>query len=320
MYNGNHTSRRHVLKSAAAIGSVSVVAGCLGSSDKEFVTIGTGGTGGVYYPLGGGIADVLNQELDNIEATAEATGASAENSRLVGNEEATMALALGNTVRLAANGEGDFDESLPLRAAFGAYTNHTQVVVPTDSDVETLADLEDMNVSVGAPGSGTEVIAGELLEWYGLTYDDINEERLSFSETSSALQDGNVDAGFWSVAYPASSIEELASQRDVRLLDFPEDDLEAINEEMPYYSASEIPAGTYPGQDEAVTNPGVTNTMIVHEDMDADFLYDIVEAIFTNLDDLEEIHHVAGQFEEAARDGPIELHPGAADYLDEAGL
>ncbi len=315
MYNDNRVSRRRILKSAAAIGAATGIAGCLGD-EQEFLTIGTGGTGGAYYPLGGGIADILNQEL-GIDATAESTGASAENARLVGDNEMEMALALGNTVQLAANGEGDFDEEVPLKSAFGAYINHTQVIVPEDSDVETLDDLEGQDVSVGAPGSGTEVIAEELLDWYGLSFDDINAERLSFSETSGALQDDNIDAGFWSVAYPASSIEELASQRDVRLLDFPEDDLEEITEEFPYYSVAEIPAGTYPDQDEDLANPGVTNTVIVHEDMDDELLYDVVEAIFTNLDDLEEIHHAAEQFEETVHDGPIELHPGAADYFDD---
>lgn len=314
MYNGNHAMRRHVLKSAATIGALTGIAGCTGSS-QEFLTIGTGGTGGVYYPLGGGIADILNQELD-INATAESTGASAENSRLVGNKKMKMALALGNTVQLAANGEGQFDNALPLKSAFGAYINHTQVVVPENSDIETLSDLEGLNVSVGAPGSGTEMIAKELLDWYGLSYDDINVDRLSFSETSGALQDNNIDAGFWSVAYPASSIEELASQRDVRLLDFPEEDLEEITGELPYYSVAKIPAGTYPGQDEEISNPGVTNTMIVHEDMDEKLLSDVVEAIFTNLDELEEVHQVAKQFKETVYDGPVELHPGAKDYFD----
>ncbi|MDQ2052810.1 TAXI family TRAP transporter solute-binding subunit [Natronolimnohabitans sp. A-GB9] len=315
MYNGNHVSRRRVLKSTAGVGAAVGIAGCLGGGE-QFLTIGTGGTGGVYYPLGGGIADILNQELD-VDATAESTGASAENSRLVGNEEMEMALALGNTVQLAVDGEDDFDDEIPLKAAFGAYVNHTQVVVPEDSDVETLDDLEGLDVSVGAPGSGTEVIAEELLEWYGLSFDDINDERLSFSETSSALQDDNIDAGFWSVAYPASSIEELASQRDVRMLDFPESDLEAITDDHPYYAAAEIPAGTYPDQEEAIANPGVTNTMIVHEEMDDELLYDVVEAIFTNLDELEDIHQVAEQFEESVYNAPIDLHPGAEDYFDD---
>ena len=317
--NSSHIDRRSFIKAAGVAGAVGL-AGCSDDDGEEFVTIGTGGTGGVYYPLGGGMADILNNSDLGVDATAESTGASVENCRLVGDGEMTMALALGNSVLLAVNGEGDFDEPVNLSAAFGAYQNATQVVVPEDSDVETLADLEGLDVSVGAPGSGTEVIAEELLEWYGITYDDINEERLSFAETADALMDGNIDAGFWSVAFPASSIEELASQRDVRLLDFPEDDLNAIDDEFEYYAPGVIPAGTYPGQDEDVHQPGVTNTMIVRSDMDEDFIHDITEAIYENLDTLANVHPAAEQFEETARAAPIDLHPGTERYFDEAGL
>ncbi|XVH31263.1 TAXI family TRAP transporter solute-binding subunit [Haloferacaceae archaeon DSL9] len=321
--------RRSLLKTAAAGATLSMtgLAGCtemsLGGSgdgiDEDFVSIATGGTGGVYYPLGGGIANILENELD-VDANAETTGASVENCRYVGNMDNTMALALGNSVLLAVQGEGDFDEELPLMAAFGAYQNHTQIVVPADSEVETLGDVEGLRVSVGAPGSGTEVIAQELLAWYDLTYDDIDEQQLNFSETADALQDGNIDVGIWSVASPASSIEQLASQQDVRLLSFPEDDLQAIDDEFPYYEASAVEAGTYPGQDEDVAVPGVTNTMIVHEEIGEDFLYDIVEAIYTNLDQLRETHPVADQFEQTARASPIDMHPGAERYFDDAGL
>lgn len=317
--NDDRFDRRTFLK-AAGVAGVAGLAGCTGDDQQEFITIGTGGTGGVYYPLGGGMADIMNENMDGVDATAESTGASVENCRLVGDDEMTMALALGNSVLLAVNGEGDFDEPIDLQAAFGAYQNATQVVVPEDSDVETLADLEGLDVSVGAPGSGTEVIAEELLEWYGLSYDDINEERLSFAETSDALLDGNIDAGFWSVAFPASSIEELASQRDVRLLDFPQEDLEAIDEEFPYYAPGVIPADTYPGQDEEVNQPGVTNTMIVRADADEDFIHDVTEVIYENLDTLANVHPAAEQFEETARAAPVDLHPGAERYFDEAGL
>lgn len=321
-------ARRRFLQ-ATGSGAIVGTAGCLdnlgdvggGGGGEGYVTIGTGGTGGVYYVLGGGIADLLNEdeELD-VDASAEATGASVENAQLLGEGDMDMALILGNSALLAVEGEGDFDEPVPIQAAFGAYQNHTQVLVPEDSEVETLADLEGGSVSVGAPGSGTEVIAQELLEWYGLSYDDISEERLAFDETADALIDGQIDAGFWSVGPPASSIEEVFSQRDVRLLSFPEDDLAEIDEEFPYYEEGTIEAGTYPDQDEDVLNPAVTNVMAVHEDMDEEFLQDVMAVIFENIDQLENVHQVAGDFEETARDAPIDYHPGGEAYLDDAGL
>ena len=266
------------------------------------------------------MADIMNEHMDGVDATAESTGASVENCRLVGDDEMTMALSLANSVLFAAEGEADFDEPIDLATMFGAYQNSWHVVVPEDSDVESMEDLEGLDVSVGAPGSGTEVIGEELLEWYGLSFDDINVERLSFAETSDALLDENIDAGFWSVAYPASSIEELASQRDVRLLDFPESDVEALESEFGYYANDVIPAGTYPGQDEDVRNPGMTNVMITRADADEDFVHDLVEVIYENLDTLENVHPAAEQFEETARETPIEHHPGAERYFDEAGL
>lgn len=326
--DGYRRVERRAFLSAVGTGAVVGTAGCLdgldevgGGGGEGFVTVATGGTGGVYYILGGGIADLLNEdeELD-VDASAEATGASVENAQLINAEDVEMAFILGNSALLAVEGEGDFDEEVPLQAAFGAYQNHTQVVVPEDSEVETLADLEGGTVSVGAPGSGTEVIARELLEWYDLTYDDIDEERLAFDETADALINGQIDAGFWSVGPPASSIEEVHSQRDVRLLSFPEDDLEAIDEEFPYYEQGVLEAGTYPDQDEDVLNPAVTNVMAVNENMDEEFLYDIMDVIFQNLDSLETVHSAAGDFEDSARDAPIEYHPGGESYLDDAGL
>lgn len=322
---GHVTDRRSILRAGAVLGLSGGLAGCLeyvpgSSGDREFVTIGTGGTGGVYYPLGGGMAGILNDNIENVRASAESTGASVENCRLVGQREMTMALALGNAVLLAVNGEGDFSEPMPLSAAFAAYMNNTQVVTLADSDITGIPDLEGKRVSVGAPGSGTEVIANELLAFYGLTYDDINVQRLSFGETGSALQDGQLDAGFWSVAYPASSIQNLASLRDIRLLDFPEKDIQALADRFPYYSNATIPAGAYPGQTEPVDNPGVPNVMVVHEGMSENLAYRIAKAVYENLDSLAEVHPAANQFEETARKAPIDLHPGSKRYFDEVGL
>ncbi|SIR63326.1 hypothetical protein SAMN05421858_3023 [Haladaptatus litoreus] len=328
-------NRRTFLKSSAGIAAAATLAGCSGgpaeSGDSggsgggdgggtQFVTIGTGGTGGVYYPLGGGMADIMNKNLDNVEATAESTGASVENCRLVANGEMTMALALGNSVLLAVNGEGDFDEALDLKAAFGAYQNSTQVITTNNSNIETIPDMKGKKISVGAPGSGTEVIAKELLNYFDITYEDIDAQRLSFSETATAIQDGQVEAGFWSVAYPASSIQNLASQRDIKFVKFPEKDLNEITSQFDYYSKGTVPGGTYKGVDEDVQVPGVTNTMVVQGSMNDDFAYKLTEAVFENLDTLSEVHQAANQFESTARAAPIDLHPGSKKYFDEADI
>ncbi|WP_228546289.1 TAXI family TRAP transporter solute-binding subunit [Halegenticoccus tardaugens] len=327
--SGTRRLDRRTFAKVAGGAAIAGLAGCVGgpagagdegSGGQQFVTIGTGGTGGVYYPLGGGMADVLNENMDGVEASAESTGASVENCRLVADEEMTMALALGNSVLLAVDGEGDFDEPLPLAALFGAYQNSTQVITLENTDIESIADMEGRKVSVGSPGSGTEVIAKELLEFYDLTYDDIDEQRLSFGETASALKDGQIDAGFWSVAYPASSIQDLASQRNIRMLDFPAEDLDELTSEFDYYVKGTVPAETYQGQDEDVNVPDVTNSMVAREDMGEDLAYEVVKTIYENVDALVEVHPAAEQFEETARDAPIDLHPGARKYFDEADL
>ncbi|WP_266081444.1 TAXI family TRAP transporter solute-binding subunit [Haladaptatus caseinilyticus] len=326
--------RRTFLKSSAGIATAATIAGCSGGPAKsggsdgskdggggtQFVTIGTGGTGGVYYPLGGGMADIMNKNLKNVEATAESTGASVENCRLVANGEMTMALALGNAVLLAVNGEGDFSKALNLKAAFGAYQNSTQVITTKGSGIETIPDMKGKKISVGAPGSGTEVIAKELLSHFNISYKDINAQRLSFSETATAMQDGQVDAGFWSVAYPASSIQNLASQRDIKFVKFPKKDLNKITSKFDYYSKGTIPAGTYKGINKDVQVPGVTNTMVVQNSMSEDLAYKLTKTVFENLDSLAEVHQAANQFEGTARAAPIDLHPGSKKYFDEAGL
>ncbi|WP_231186469.1 TAXI family TRAP transporter solute-binding subunit [Haladaptatus sp. DYF46] len=338
MGSGNQShgiDRRTFLASSVGITAATMVAGCSGGPAKsggsknssgsggggtQFVSIGTGGTGGVYYPLGGGMADIMNKNLDNVEATAESTGASVENCRLVSSSEMTMALALGNAVLLAVDGKGDFDKALDLKAAFGAYQNSTQVITTKGSGIETIPDMKGKKISVGAPGSGTEVIARELLGYFDITYKDIDAQRLSFSETATAMQDGQVDAGFWSVAYPASSIQNLASQRDIAFVEFPESDLKKITSKFDYYSKSTIPAGTYKGVDHEVSVPGVTNTMIVKSGMSEDFAYKLTKVIYEHLDALEKVHPAAKQFEGTARAAPINLHPGSKKYFDEANL
>ena len=328
-------NRRAFIGSGVGIAATTMLAGCSGGPAKsggsnksggsggggtQFVTIGTGGTGGVYYPLGGGMADIMNKNLDNVEATAESTGASVENCRLVASGEMTMALALGNAVLLAVNGKGDFDKALDLKAAFGAYQNSTQVITTKKSGIETIPDMKGKKISVGAPGSGTEVIAKELLDYFGISYKDINAQRLSFSETATAMQDGQVDAGFWSVAYPASSIQNLASQRDIAFVEFPKSDLKKITSKFDYYSKSTIPAGTYKGVDTDVQVPGVTNTMVVQSSMSDDLAYKLTKVVYEHIDALTKVHPAAKQFKGTARSAPIELHAGSKKYFDEANL
>ena len=182
-----------------------------GAFAQGSLSIATGGTGGVYYPYGGGLAELVNKYIDGYDAVAEVTGASVENVGLVFRGDSDMALALADTVLAAYEGTGDFEgrQTDNLRALSSIYPNAVQIVTLADSGITSLADLSGKRVSVGAPGSGTELSAETILNANGITYDDIDERRLNFNETANALRDGQIDAGFWSVGPPTSSILDL---------------------------------------------------------------------------------------------------------------
>ena len=187
---------------------------------QQQLSIATGGTGGVYYPMGGGLAEVINNHIEGYAATAEVTGASVENMGLIATGDADLALGLADTVAQAYSGTGRFEgQQLPMiRGLASMYANMVQIVTLDGSGISSLADLRGKRVSVGAPGSGTEINAAAILSANGISYDDIEEQRLNFNETADALANGDIDAGFWSVGAPTSSILNLATNaRDAML-------------------------------------------------------------------------------------------------------
>ena len=316
------SDRRTFVKSVGSIAAVAAVAGCLdevgGSGGEEFVTMATGGTGGVYYTLGGGMADVWADDLD-LETSVESTGGSVENARLLG-DEVEVALMGESAIADAVNGEGDFEETVPLQALHGTYMNPTHVVVQADSDIETFEDLEGHAVSVGDLGSATETKAADIFEFYDMDYDDVDAHEYSFDETTDAMLDGHIDAGIYAIGIPGPSVDELFTQADVRFIDFPEQDLEAMSEELDYYQPHEIPAGTYDGQEEAAPNPAELNTVVVNEHMEEDLAADLTTSTLENVSQLADVHQSAESFEEFARESPTEYHPGAQSALDELGM
>jgi TRAP transporter TAXI family solute receptor len=325
---GNHHDRRTFIKTLAvgATAAATGLAGCQdqidqvgGGGGEDFVTIATGGTGGVYYVLGGGLADLWRGELD-LETSAESTGASVENARLLESGDVQVALMLANAIDQAVEGEGDFDEPIPLQTLHGVYVNPTHLIVREDSDIETFEDIEGHSIGIGDLGSATELIARDLFEFYGMDYDDVDDRAYSFSENTDAMLDDQLDVGLYSFGLPGPAADELFTQADVRFIDFPEEDLEGLEEEYGYYSPNEIPADTYDGQDEPAPNPGAVNSLVAYEDLDEDMAYDLTTATFENLDSLADVHQVAEDFEEFARESHIEYNPGAESALDDLGL
>ena len=293
------------------------------SAVAQQLSIATGGTGGTYYPYGGGLAELINNQLDGYEAVAEVTGASVENMALIYREDSDLAIALADTVYQAYTGTGDFDgrQVEDVRAIASLYPNAVQIVTLADSGIESLSDLKGKVVSVGAPGSGTELNARAVLESNGITYDDFDPRRLNFNETADALANGDIDAGFWSVGAPTSSILNLATTQDVRMISLTEEQVAAATEADQTFAALSLAGGTYEGIDEDVSTIGVPNVLVVSSETDEETVYQITKAMYENIADLQAVHPAANEttVEFTMNATPVPLHPGALRYFEEAG-
>ena len=294
-----------------------------GLAAAQQLSIATGGTGGAYYPLGGGLAELINKQVEGANAVAEVTGASVENMGLVWRGDSDVAFALADTVHQAYSGTGDFEgrQLDNIRALASVYPNAVQLVTLADSGVESLEDLRDKRVSVGAPGSGTELNARALLEANGISYDDFRPQRLNFNETADAIRDGDIDAGFWSVGPPTSSILNLAATRDIRLVGLSDEEVANAREAVPVFAAYELRAGMYEGMDEGVQTVGIPNVLAVSSEMDEELAYQITQLLFEHTDELIAVHPAANDttVEFSIDSTPSSFHPGALRYYEEMG-
>lgn len=306
----------------STVAAASMLAVALPASAQQ-LSIATGGTGGVYYPIGGGFAEMINNHIEGAQATAEVTGASVENMGLIMRGDADLALALADTVHQAYTGTDDFEgrQIENTRALASVYPNAVQLVTLAESDIESIADLAGKRVSVGAPGSGTELNARALLEANGVSYADFSPRRLNFNETADAIRDGDIDAGFWSVGPPTSSILNLAATRDIRLIGLSDEEVANAQAEEAVFAPYELAAGMYDGMDEAVQTIGIPNVLVVNSDMDEELAYQLTQLLFENTDELIAVHPAANDttVEFTMQSTPVPLHPGALRYFEEVG-
>lgn len=289
-----------------------------GAADTGRLSIATGGTGGVYFPLGGGLADLISENLEGYTATAEETNASVDNMNLIGSGDSDIAFVLGDTASDAVTGTGDFEGGAIEACAIGIlYTNFTQLVASADSGVTSVADLEGMRVSLGEAGSGTEIIGLRILEAAGLDPDaDIERAQLGVAETVDALRDGTLDAGFWSGGLPTGALVDYASTGDMVLVPTGEFTADLQGTFGEYYLDSEIPADTYEGQAEAVSVVGVPNVLVVNTSMDEGLQEDLTTLVFERKDDLVAVHPAAEELDqETAGDVAfMDVCPGAQTF------
>ncbi|HSR12127.1 MAG TPA: TAXI family TRAP transporter solute-binding subunit, partial [Thermodesulfobacteriota bacterium] len=285
------------------------------------LSIATGGTGGSYFPIGGGMAGIISKYIPYAEATAEVTNASIDNCLLVGKGKAEMGFSMGDTAWEAYQGTGKFKEKIPLRAVAVIYPNTMHLVTTEGKGIESVPDLKGKRVSTCSPGSGTEIMALRLLEAYGLNVDkDMKRDRLGASESAGAVKDKKIDAYFWVSGLPTPSVTELGATPGIKIkLVAHADAVPKMRAKYgPLYSAGMIPAKTYPGQTADVPIALVVNMLVCHENAKESLIYDILKSFFDHKKDLEGVHSATVDFKiEAQRmeASPIPYHPGAIRYF-----
>jgi len=284
----------------------------------RFLSIGTAGTGGIYYPLGGAIASRLSVADPDHQYTAEVTGGSVENVNRVAQGAMDIGFAMATTVYEAYHGGTDYAEPQSnLRIIAPLYANVTHILVPSNSEVASPADFRGKRVSVGAPGSGTEQLAKQLLQAYDIEYDDVDVRYLSFRESVNALRDRAIDGAIISVGYPASSVLEATTTGIARLLPVDSAHIAVMSEQYPYYVPGTIPAGTYPHTANSVPTVAVMNWVVALESLDSAVVSRVLDVLRDDREDLIRVNAMAEQIDLAALShAPIPLHSAAQSWLE----
>lgn len=296
------------------------------TGEQQYLSIATGGTGGTYYPLGGALAVILNESDIGVQATAQATGASVENVTLISEDEAEVAFVQNDVVYYAANGIESYEGQDKVENIAGVatlYPEVVQIIATEESGITSVEDLAGMRIAVGAPGSGTEVNARQILAEHGLTYDDLAKaDYLSFSEATDNMRNKQIDAAFITSAIPTSSVSELSQTVPIVIISVEEDKINSLAQKYPFYTAVTVPAGSYKGQEEDALSPAVMAMLIVPKDMDDDLVYNIVKNLYDRQQIIVDTHKRGEDITlETALDGmSINLHPGAQKYFDEMGI
>jgi TRAP transporter TAXI family solute receptor len=295
-------------------------------AQNKQLSIATGGTGGIYYPLAGGFAAILGKELSGITATAEVTGGSLDNMKLIGSGNADIAFTQVDTAVDALNGRDRFPKKLPVRALVVMYSNLMQVVTVEGNGITKFDDLKGKRVSTGAPGSGTEIFAFRLIEAAGLDKDkDMSRERLSAAESANALKDKKIDAFMFVAGVPTSAITDVAASPGLKMMlidhDFLVDKIKAKH--GPVYSTGLIPKGAYPNLDKENKTAAVWNIMSVVEDFPEELAYNLTKIMLEKREDLAKVHKEALNIKienQKAANAGLPWHKGALKYFAEKGI
>jgi TRAP transporter TAXI family solute receptor len=315
---------RRFVPFAAAV-TMALAAGAL-AAETARISITTGGTGGVYYPLGGGMANVLSKYVPGLQATAEVTGGSVDNLKLIGAGKSEVGFSMVDAAWDAAHGEDKFKGNrVSVRTLMVLYPNRLQIVTVDGTGINKLSDIRGRRVSTGSPGSGVEVVALRVLEAMGLdAKKDIKQERLGASESANAIKDRKIDAFFWIGGVPTAALTDLAATPGVKMkmLDSGEY-ADAMNKKYgPLYTQGTIVAGSYPGQDKPVSIIDVWNILVTGDKMSDSMAYNIVKTLFEKKPELVAVHKEAENIDlkNQSVGSPLPFHPGAKKYLEEHGV
>jgi TRAP transporter TAXI family solute receptor len=296
-------------------------------AQQKTIAIATGGTGGVYYPLGGGLANILSKNLPGYQATAEVTGGSVDNLKLIGTGQSEVAFSMADAALDAFNGQDKFKSGkVAVRTLMVLYPNRMHVVTIEGTGIQKMADLKGKRVSTGSPGSATEVMAFRVLEASGLDKDkDMKRERLGAAESVNAIKDRKIDAFFWVGGLPTAAVTDLGATPGlkIKLIDH-SDVVDKMNAKYgKLYVTDVIPAKTYPGQDADNNISTVWNILVTNDKMTDDIAYAIVKIIFDKKADLVAVHKEAENVDykyQIKESSPVPWHPGALKYFAEKGV
>jgi hypothetical protein len=287
------------------------------------LVLATGGTAGTYYPFGGAMAKIWNSKIKDMNVTAQTSGASAENIRLINKKEVELALVQSDTLDFAFNAKEAFKEPLKGMSTIAVlYPEIIQVVVAAGSPIKSFADLKGKKVGVGAPGSGTEANFRQLLDAYGMKKEDVNAQFLSFSESAEAFKDKHIDAFFVTAGIPNAGIMDVATTSAIRILDIPADMAAKLTQKYPFLAAVKIPANTYKGQAAEVSTVAVNAVLIAGSQLKPEMVYNLTKALFENQAELASAHAKGKELNPkyAVQGVSIPFHPGAVKYYKEKGF
>jgi uncharacterized protein len=316
-----------LLKSMIAAAAVAILAaGYATAQEKRSFSITTGGTGGVYYPLGGGLASLLTKYVPGWSATAEVTGGSVDNLKLLGAGKSELGLSMVDAGLDALKGQDKFKGNpVAVRTLAVLYPNRMHVVSTEATGIKTFADLKGKRVSTGSPGSATEVMAFRVIEAMGLDKDkDMRRERLGVAESVNALKDGKIQAFFWVGGLPTAAVTDLGATPGVKIKMIDHSEAVAkMNEKYgPLYAEAEIPSKTYPGQEAANKIAVVWNVLVTTDKLPDDVAYKVVQVIFEKRAEWGQVHKEALTLDmknQLLSNTPIPFHPGAVKYFTEKG-